>query len=139
MNPLSNRRIFVVEDDVTNMAVIVMLLRQSGAMVTQDPWNSNTVDLITSHQPIDAILLDPMLRNGISGYDIFTQLRKHEALADIPVIAVSASDPAIEIPRVKEMGFAGFIGKPIAMNRFGLQIAACIDGAPVWETGYAAI
>lgn len=139
MNPLSSRRIFVVEDDVTNMAVIVMLLRQSGAMVTQDPWNANTVDLIMSHQPIDAILLDLMLRNGISGYDIFTQLRKHEALAEIPVIAVSASDPAIEIPRVKELGFAGFIGKPIAMNRFAAQIAACISGQPVWETGYTAI
>jgi CheY-like chemotaxis protein len=139
MNPLSSRRLFVVEDVVTNMAVIVMLLRQSGAMVTQDPWNANTIDLIMSHLPIVAILLDLMLRNGISGYDIFMELRQHEALAEIPVIAVSASDPAIEIPRVKELGFAGFIGKPIAMNRFASQIAACIGGQPVWETGYTAI
>jgi two-component system cell cycle response regulator DivK len=139
MNPLSNRRIFVVEDDVTNMAVIVMLLRQNGAMVLQDPWNSKTVPLLMAHQPIDAILLDLMLRDGVSGYDIFKQIRQHEALAEIPVIAVSASDPAIEIPRAREMGFAGFIGKPIAMNRFGTQIAACLNGEAVWETGYAAI
>jgi CheY-like chemotaxis protein len=139
MNALSNRRIFVVEDDVTNMAVIVMLLRQHGAMVMQDPWNSNTAQLMLSHMPLDVILLDLMLRNGISGYDIFEQIRQVEALAEIPVIAVSASDPAIEIPRLKALGFAGFIGKPIAMNRFGTQIAACLNGQAVWETGYAAI
>lgn len=133
MDELKGKRVFIVEDDPSNMAVFAVTLKQSGALVIQDPWNSGTIDLLLRVLPIDIILLDLMLRRDMSGYDIYTRIREHPALADIPAVIVSASDPEIEIPRAKAMGFAGFIGKPIDVRLFPVQVAACLDGQPVWS------
>ena len=131
---LKDRRILIVEDNVTNLAVYNVLLRKSGAIIIQDFMNADTVRLLSQRLPIDVILMDLMLRNGISGYDLIQQIKAEPQLAGIPVIAVSASDPEIEIPRARASGFAGFIGKPIEPMLFPRQIADCIAGTPVWHS-----
>jgi CheY-like chemotaxis protein len=129
---LECRRIFIVEDDVSNMAVYSVALSSNGASVIQDPWNANTIDLIKRTMPVDIILLDLMLRRGVSGYDIFDAIKADPEIADIPVVAVSASDPEIEFPRAQNKGFTGFIGKPISLLNFPIQVAACINGEHLW-------
>ncbi|MBN2303986.1 MAG: response regulator [Anaerolineae bacterium] len=133
MNELKGRRIFIVEDDVLNMAVYSVTLKRGGAEVIQDPWHANTISKLIQNLPIDIVLMDLMLRYKVSGYDIFDQLQAYPALNGIPVIAVSASDPSIEIPKARAKGFAGFIGKPIDPVQFPIQIAACINGEPIWH------
>ncbi|MGF1507247.1 MAG: response regulator [Chloroflexi bacterium] len=139
MSPLDGKRILIVEDDLTNMAVYNAILRGTGAKVIQDFWNTNTVHLVERHLPIDIILLDLMLRYQMSGYDTFDKLKAIPALAHVPVVAVSAADPGIEIPKTKAKGFAGFIGKPIDPILFPDQIAACMAGEPVWYTPYGTL
>jgi CheY-like chemotaxis protein len=133
---LDGKRIFVVEDDVANMAIYAVTLKKSGATVIQDHWNADTPNLLAQHLPVDIILLDLMLRQGISGYDIFDQLRLDPVLGRIPVIAVSAFDPEVEIPKAKARGFAGYISKPINLQKFPAQVAACLGGQPVWVASY---
>ena len=132
---IKGKRIFIVEDDPSNMAIMAVSLRQEGAIVIQDPWNSDTINRIQAMLPVDIILLDLMLRGGISGHDIFAALKTHPELAKIPVVAVSASDPEIEIPKAKAAGFDGFIGKPIGLGSFSRQVAACINGERIWIAG----
>jgi CheY-like chemotaxis protein len=129
---LKDKRLLIVEDNITNMAVYNALLRDSGAAIIQDFWNVNTLTMLRKVLPIHGILLDLMLRHGISGYDIFDQIKVQPELAHIPIIAVSAADPEIEMARAREKGFAGFIGKPIESVQFPKQIADCIAGKPVW-------
>jgi two-component system cell cycle response regulator DivK len=129
---LEHKRIFIVEDDISNMAIYAVMLNNNGALVIQDFWNSNTISLIKQHIPIDIILLDLMLRHGVSGYDIFDEIKADPALGNIPVVAVSASDPEIEIPKAHGKGFVGFIGKPISLLNFPAQIASCINGEHIW-------
>jgi two-component system cell cycle response regulator DivK len=137
MSDLQGKRIFIVEDDVTNMAVFVVSLKRSGAVVIQDPWNSQTIDLLTRYMPIDVILLDLMLRRGENGYDIYDRIKERPDLAHIPIVAVSAADPDIEIPRARAKGFAGFIAKPISLLDFPEQVATCISGQQVWVASHA--
>lgn len=132
MGILARKRIFVVEDDANNISVTSVILREQGATVLPDGWNSRTVELLSDYMPVDVILLDLMLLHGVSGYDIFKALKANPALAQIPVVAVSASDPEIEIPRAQAMGFAGFIGKPINLHLFPQQVLDCMAGRPVW-------
>lgn len=134
MNELLGKHIFIVEDDPTNMAVNAVTLKRSGARITQDIWNIGTVAQLLKRLPVDVILLDLMLRHNMNGYDIFHEIKMHPYLQDIPVVAVSAADPTIEIPKAKSLGFAGFIGKPIMPRLFGSQILQCINGDPVWYT-----
>lgn len=132
---LKGKRLVVVEDDIENMAVFAFLLKRNGALVIQDYWNDNTLNIIVANLPIDGILLDLMLRRGVTGYDIFSRIRNHPRLQNIPVIAVSASDPVFEIPKARELGLRGFIGKPISLDRFCSQVLHCLEGDPVWDLG----
>lgn len=132
MNELRGIRILVVEDDAANMAVNAVTLKSSGATIIQNFWNQDIIRHVHQHLPIDVILLDLMLRHDMDGYDVFADLRANEHLSHIPVIAVSAADPGTEIPRAKQAGLAGFIGKPIVPRLFAKQIASVIAGEAVW-------
>ena len=131
---LAKKRIVIVEDNHMNMAVYVVAFKQSGAVTIQDPYNTNTVDRIKLNLPIDIILLDLMLRFNMTGYEIFDELQADPDLARIPIVAISAADPAVEIPKAKAKGFAGFISKPIDPTRLVEQVAACINGEEIWYT-----
>ncbi len=129
---LSGKRIFVVEDDATNMAIMAVTLKQHGAIVIQDPWNSGTLTLMKEFMPIDILLLDLMLRGGKSGYDILDQIKAAPELAHIPVVIVSASDRDIEMNKARQKGCMGYIEKPIDYYEFPRKIATVIAGTQVW-------
>ena len=132
MSNLKGKRVLVIEDDVRNLAVFATSLRQSGASVIQDNWNTGAADFVAQNLPVDVIVLDIMLRKGLSGYDVFDQLQADPQTKDIPVIAVSSLDPETEIPKARAKGFAGFISKPISAVSFPDQIAKVIAGEKVW-------
>lgn len=132
MHELKGKRVFIVEDDATNMAVFAVTLRSSGATIIQDYWNTQVLDKLRQNMPIDVIILDLMLRHNLNGYQVYEELQAQPDLASIPVVIVSAADPTIEIPKAQAMGFAGFIGKPIQPFSFPQQIASCMNGVPVW-------
>jgi DNA-binding response OmpR family regulator len=84
--------------------------------------------------PIDIILLDLMFPRGITGYDIFREIRSYSEFDSIPIVAVSAADATVAIPKAQEMGFSGFIAKPIDFYRFSVQIEHILDKQEVWDT-----
>jgi len=129
---LKSKRIFVVEDDPLNMAIIATVLQEAGALVIQDPWNYNTIEKLIHSLPIDVILLDLMLRRGESGYDIFDEIKSRPELVSIPIVVVSASDPGVEMNKARDKGFTGYIAKPIQRATFAQSIAAILKGEPVW-------
>lgn len=129
---LHGKRIFIVEDDPINMAIMATLLRQAGAVVSQDPWGFDTINRLISMLPVDVILLDLMLRSGVSGYDIYDKIKTHDELAHIPVIVVSAADASTEMNRARQKGFSGYIEKPFEHQSFLKSIETILDGVPVW-------
>lgn len=133
-SPLKNKRIMIVEDDVTNMAVYSVAFRRSGAAIIQDHFNTNTIDMMKTLLPIDVVLLDLMLRHDRTGYDIFRKMKDDLDLRDIPVLIVSAADPSTEIPKAKRLGVNGFISKPIDPFKLVKQVEACINGEEIWYT-----
>jgi CheY-like chemotaxis protein len=130
---LQGKRVFYIEDDANNRAIVETILQQAGATVRFDQWGF--VEMFTSKlktfQP-DIILLDLMLMANVSGYDVYDTLRAMPYFASIPIVAVSASDPALEIPAARKKGFAGFIGKPVDIHLFPEQIATILRGESVW-------
>jgi CheY-like chemotaxis protein len=100
--------------------------------VVQDMWNSGTVDMIEEVMPVDAILLDLMLRGGRSGYDIIDQIKARPELSGIPIVIVSAADASIEMKKARQKGCMGYIEKPINYYSFPRSIATILEGTPVW-------
>ena len=129
---LKNRNIFIVEDNPGNLAVTSFYLERQGAKIHSDRWGTNTANLLREIMPVDAILMDLMFPNNVSGFDIFEQIHYIPELAHIPIIAVSASDPDTAMPRAVAMGFAGFISKPISYL-IAVHVADIIAGKRVWD------
>ena len=130
---LENKKIFLVEDNVTNLAVIRTALRIHGASVPYDHWGTHAIKRLTgSHNKVDLILLDIMLPGGMSGYDVFDQIKSVPELEDIPVVALTASDSYIEVPKAKSKGFNGYISKPINRSTFADDLLKVMQGGEVW-------
>ena len=133
---LEGKRIFVVEDDLVNLSVFNVCLRESGAYVDQDVLGYGISAHILERLPVDLIVLDIKLRGGTNGYDVYDDIRNQPKLKDIPVIIVTSLDPETEIPKAKAKGINGFVGKPIDMRDFPGQIAKVLDGENIWITGF---
>lgn len=131
---LKGKRIFLVEDNLSNKAIMQMLLEQDGAKVSFDRWGAEALEKLLAALPLDAILLDLMLPGQVSGFDIFQKLRRIDSFQGIPIVAVSAADASVVIPRAQELGFSGFISKPIDFVRFTKQVKAIVDGQTLWIT-----
>ncbi|GAB4571227.1 MAG: response regulator [Anaerolineae bacterium] len=129
---LQGKKIFIIEDEPNSLAIVSSILRRQGAAVHFDPWGIDTAERILKAMPVDMILLDLMLPDQVSGYDVFRALRAIPALQSIPIVAVTAMDPATELAKTRAMGFAGFICKPIRTRTFVTYLEAILDGIPVW-------
>jgi CheY-like chemotaxis protein len=132
---LDGKRIFVVEDNLQNRVIFKMMLISQGAWVEFDRWGRDALWRLQAFKNVDLIILDLMLRGGMSGYTIFDEIRSLPEFAQVPIIAVSAAEPAVAIPTTQEKGFSGFIAKPINDDLFPKQIARIIAGEAVWYAG----
>lgn len=129
---LAWKRMFLIEDDVDQIMLTANILAFYGASVSYDPLCKDVIRQLVQRLPIDLILLDLMLPKGVTGYTVLAHIRSHPLLRDIPVVAVSALDPAVEIPKTKEAGFAGFIAKPIAFKEIKDQLLDVLNGQQIW-------
>ena len=132
---LKDKRIFIVEDNMQNRLVFQMALIRHGASVDFERWGRDTMYHLQNVSRVDLIVLDLMLAEGITGFDIFDQIRALPKYDTVPIIAVSAMDPSIAIPKLKKQGFSGFIAKPIDNVQFPKQLASIIKGEHVWSVG----
>lgn len=135
MMTLQGKHLLIVEDNSLNRVVYQITLGTQGARLDFDRWGRKTVDKLKGSADWDLIILDLMLQGGTSGFDIFQQIRALPEYDQIPIIAVSASEPSIAMPRVRELGFSGFISKPIDEDCFADRIAKVIKGEQIWYDG----
>ncbi len=123
-----------VEDDAGGMAIIGVIMRYLGMKSSINTTGDGVVELARSMKPLpDVIFLDLNLPKT-TGYAILKQIRADELLKNTLVIAVTAQDADLEIPRCKAAGFDGYIGKPISRTRFPRQLNRILNKEPVWET-----
>ena len=134
---LTQKHIFIVEDSRQNRVVFKMALSRHGAEVEFERWGHDSIQRLKEFPQVDLIILDLMLAYGISGFDVFDEIRALPRFEQVPIIAVSAMDPAVAIPKVRSKGFAGFIAKPIDISLFPEQIARIMNGERLWATAVA--
>jgi CheY-like chemotaxis protein len=131
---LKGKRIFIIEDDTHNRFIMQSILQAAGAVVDGDRWRSDAYMLkLVNYLPVDLITLDLTLLNGISGYHVFDQIRANRLFDGVRIVAVSGAEPHITSEATRQRGFHGFIAKPINVKLYPQQLAAVLDGQPVWH------
>jgi CheY-like chemotaxis protein len=131
---LQQKRILIVEDNSMNRIVFQMTLIKQGAIVDFERRGEGLNSRLrrTPPPPLDIIIMDLMLAEGVSGFDLFDQIRAIPHYSGVPVVAVSAMDPAVAIPMAQQKGMSGFIAKPIDDVQFPRQLVRILNGESVW-------
>ena len=132
---LKGKRVFIVEDNSMNRVVYQVVLRKQGVVLEFDRWGRDSIERLQRFGEVDLIILDLMLPNGDSGDQIFEKIRTLPEYAEVPIIAISASEPSIAIPTCQQLGFSGFIAKPIDDLLLPKQIKQLLQGESVWHAG----
>jgi len=73
-----------------------------------------------------------MLSRGENGYNIFKQIRELPKYKNVPIIAVTAADPIQAMAQCRELGFDGYIAKPISEEIFPSQLERILAGESIW-------
>jgi CheY-like chemotaxis protein len=130
---LNDKRVFIIEDNIDNRIITQVLLEQQGAQTAFERWGgADSIKRLHEFAPVDLIILDLMFPNQVTGYDVFDRIRREAAFEQVPIVAVSATDPITAIPLVRAKGFSGFISKPIDYDLFPRQLVRIMNCETVW-------
>jgi len=109
-------RILIIEDNPTNMQLMVYLLNAFGH-TTLEAEEGEAGLAIAQHEAVDIILCDVQIP-GIDGYEVVRRLKRERRLNAIPIIAVTAYAMVGDRDKVLAGGFDGYISKPINPELF---------------------
>lgn len=130
---LTKAYIIVVEDDQNDQLVALDLLRLGGA---NRCYSRRSVDAAISFAEklptVDLFLVDINIP-GRSGYELLAEVRLHEQLNQAKVVAITAGTQQSEIDKAKQLGFDGFISKPLKSGEFAQQVQKILNGESVWD------
>ena len=115
-------RILVVEDNPTNLDLIVYLLQAFRHTIYTARSGEEGLTVAQREAP-DLILLDVQMP-VMDGFEVVVRLKAHPKLRAIPVVAVTALAMVGDRERVLAAGFDGYIAKPIDPESFLRQMQA---------------
>ena len=112
--------ILIVDDVVTNLAVLANIIKNAGYTVRAVQSAYEAKDAIQAKLP-DLILLD-IAMPGVDGFEFCDMLKAVPSTAEIPIIFVTAlSDPETKT-RCFSLGAADFIEKPFDVNEVTMRV-----------------
>ena len=115
-------RILVVDDNRTNLDLMVYLLEAFGHIATGHIDPLAALDP-AQHVSYDLILCD-VLMPKVDGFEFARRIKSNPRRAAVPVIAVTALAMVGDRDRVLAAGFDGYIAKPIEPELFVSQVDA---------------
>ena len=129
---LADAYIMVVEDDPDAHLIMLDLLRMAGASRCYSRKSVASAIQFAAKLPQMDLFLADINMPVQSGYDLLAQVREHITLNQAKVIAVTAGTLREDVERARELGFDGFIGKPLNADKFADQVQQVLDGQSVW-------
>ncbi|WP_426211226.1 EAL domain-containing protein [Massilia sp. TWP1-3-3] len=113
-------RILIIEDNPTNMELMVYLLTAFGYTPFMAIDGTSGVETARETKP-DLIICDVHLPK-LDGYGVVAALKADPAMCHIPVLAVTALAMVGDRERLLAAGFDGYVGKPIEPDTFVAEL-----------------
>jgi two-component system response regulator MprA len=107
--------VLVVDDDPHIREVIVELLEDEGYAVTQAANGSEALSVLKTHSELPCLILLDLMMPRMNGWEFRTAQRQSPALADIPVVTISAHGDLITA--VERLDVAEHLPKPLDIDR----------------------
>ena len=118
----SNPTVLVVEDNPTNMMLLVKMLEQANFNVLSAANGQEAVEVVKNSIGIDVVLMDCQMP-VMDGFAATQQIREQFTAEQLPIIAISANISDIDKARCQKAGMNDFLPKPIRNE--ALQSSLC--------------
>ncbi len=125
---LVGARILVVEDDEVNQMVAQGILEATGAVVTIAASGRAALEAIWPGA-FDIVLMDLHMPD-MDGVETTRKLREDPALADLPIIAMTASAMAGDRERLIAAGMNDYVAKPVRIAAIHATLTKWLDKGP---------
>jgi CheY-like chemotaxis protein len=120
-------RILIIEDNATNMQLMVYLLNAFGH-ITLEATDGETGLAILQNELVDIILCDLQIPR-LDGYEVARRVKSEPELRNIPLIAVTAYAMVGDRDKVLSAGFDGYISKPINPEIFTEEVEGYLSAS----------
>ena len=119
------KRILIIEDNPQNLELMTYLLRAFGYVTVSAADGMAGIEMVR-REKIDIIICDVHLPK-MDGYQVAQMLKRDPMYRRIPLVAVTALAMVGDREKVLAAGFDGYIGKPIAPEKFVGQVESFFD------------
>ena len=119
-------KILLAEDNATNRYLATFLLEKAGFTIIHAHNGAEVLRLALSEQP-DLVLMDIQMPE-MDGYEAARSIHAEPALAGLPIVAVTSYAMTRDREKALQLGFAGYIEKPIQPQTFAREISQFLAG-----------
>ena len=121
-----SKALLIIEDNEQNLYMMRFLLEKKGFTIIGAQTGKEGIQKALDNRPL-AILLDIQLPE-MDGYAVAAELKKHDKLANVPIIAVTSYAMVGDRERILDAGANGYIEKPINPDTFVSEIIRYLPG-----------
>ena len=128
----SPTKILVVDDTPKNVKLLADVLSAKGYAVATASSGAEALAEIEAHKP-DLVLLDVVMPE-MSGYEVCRRIRARPDSEMLPIVLVTALDPAEERAKGLDAGADDFLSKPIHQAELLARVRSLLRIKELYET-----
>ena len=134
---LSDKHFVYIEDDELSRQVMRMIFENMLGVkrLTMFEDSHDFLPRIKQLPQRPAVLLLDIQVHPLNGFDMLNIIRRDPEIAQVKVIALTASVMFDDIQKMRSAGFDGMIGKPVSVTTFPDLIRQVVAGESVWHVG----
>ena len=110
--PLRDRKVLVVDDDVRNIFALNSLLERHGMNVISATNGQDAIKLLEENPDVSLILTDVMMPE-MDGYETMRRIRDIPAFRTLPIIALTAKAMRGDREKCLQAGASDYVAKPV--------------------------
>jgi CheY-like chemotaxis protein len=119
-------KILLAEDNASNRYLATFLLEKAGFTIVHAHNGAEALRLAMSERP-DLILMDLQMPE-MDGYESASRIHAEAGLTEVPIVAVTSYAMTRDREKALQMGFAGYIEKPIQPMTFVQEVSRILSG-----------
>jgi CheY-like chemotaxis protein len=110
--PLRDRKVLVVDDDVRNIFALNSLLERHGMNVITATNGHDAIKLLDSNPDLSLILMDVMMPE-MDGYETMRRIRENPDMRRLPIISLTAKAMKGDREKCLQAGASDYVAKPV--------------------------
>lgn len=121
----------IIDDNTKNLHVLARLLSSEGFNSIQVMNPTMLEDDLNQFRDVSIVFLD-LEMPGTDGFQLLKRFKANPNFEAVPIVAYTVHVSEINVAH--QVGFDGFLGKPLDSDRFPDQLERILAGKGVWET-----